>query len=95
MLADHRHAQAEIKPRIPRLPKEVINNILEMLGNDGQWDTLASVACVDRSMYEVVIPILYQTVAINERNKDNIGYGHSLSLELDDGESHLYIFSRV
>ena len=53
--------------------------ILNILQERGEFKTLTSVARVDRNMYDIAIPKIYQTVTVNERNRDKIGYGHGTS----------------
>ena len=52
---------------------------MELLRVQGDFKTLTSVARVNRNMYDIVIPKIYQTVIVNERNKSKVGYGHGNS----------------
>jgi len=50
--------------------------ILEMLKKDGEFKALTSAARASKTMYDIVIPKIYETVVVNERNRSTIGYGH-------------------
>jgi hypothetical protein len=58
------------------LPNEILHEIVDLLKGDN--NTLAALVRVDRNMYDIVIPHLYDTVTITERNKVKIAYGHTL-----------------
>lgn len=77
--------------RIPQLPNEVVDSILEILKVEGQFNTLTSVARVSHTMYNIAIPKLYDTVVFSKTQKRRkaqkaqkagnnhamINYGHS------------------
>jgi len=68
--------------RIPRLPNEVVDSILEILKKEGDFRTLTSVARVSRVMYDIAIPKIYETVVFsqttgNKNNHAKIQYGHA------------------
>jgi len=65
--------------KIPILPNELLDLILNILQERGEFKSLTSVARVDRNMYDIVIPKIYQTVIVNKRNRSMIGYGHGTS----------------
>jgi hypothetical protein len=60
------------------LPNELVDAILGFLKADDDLPALAAVVRTNQHMYDLAIPKLYETVPINERNKDTIGYGHTV-----------------
>ena len=71
--------------RIPKLPNEVVDAILEVLKVEEEFKTLTSVARVNHTMYDIAIPKIYETVIFSEtvgkgkKGKNNhamIAYGH-------------------
>ena len=74
--------------RIPKLPNEVVDAILEVLKVEEELKTLTSVARVNHTMYDIAIPKIYETVIFSEtvgkgkKGKNNhamVAYGHSSS----------------
>jgi len=77
--------------RIPKLPNEVVDAILEILKVEEEFKTLTSVARANHTMYDIAIPKIYETVIFSEtvgkgkkgkKGKNNhamIAYGHSPS----------------
>jgi len=74
--------------RIPKLPNEVVDAILEILKVEEEFKTLTSVARVNHTMYDIAIPKIYETVMFSEtvgkgkKGKNNhamIACGHSHS----------------
>jgi hypothetical protein len=64
------------------LPAELLEVIFGMVKEDKDFKTtLSSVARANRAMYNVVIPKIYETVVINDRNRSMIGYGHGSASE--------------
>ena len=71
------------------LPTEVISSILDTLVAEEQCGTLAKTARASQRMYDVVIPKLYDTIHITERNRLNFTYGCTMAdLSLPDGTSY-------
>ena len=63
-----------------------MDHILSFLEADDDLPALAAVARVNHDMYDLAIPKLYESVTINEENKELIKYGHSsLQLESQNG----------
>jgi hypothetical protein len=60
------------------LPTEIIDSILEIIKREEDFKTLCSAARVNKAMYDIVVPKIYETVVINEKNKDIVGYGHGI-----------------
>ena len=58
------------------MPTEILDMILEMLRKDGEFKALAAAARASKTMYDIAIPKIYETVVVNERNRSTIGYGH-------------------
>jgi len=71
--------------RIPKLPNEIVDAILEILKEEMKFKTLASVARVNHTMYDIAVPKIYETVVFkgtSEQGMNNhamIAYGHSPS----------------
>ena len=75
--------------KIPKVPDDIFQSILDILKADGDYKTLTSVARTNRNMYDIVIPMIYGVVTFNRgnsvgKNRKMIGYGHSS--RVDDGE---------
>lgn len=60
-----------------QLPTEIMDHIISFLKADDDLPALATVARVNHNMYDLAIPKLYESVTINEKNKQQIKYGHS------------------
>jgi len=77
--------QPEItQAKIAILPNELLELILNILQERGEFKTFTSVARVNRNMYDIAIPKIYQTVIVNERNRSKIGYSHGTSASNPD-----------
>jgi len=50
--------------------------ILEDLKMNSEFKALTSAARASKTMYDIAIPKIYETVVVNERNRSTIGYGH-------------------
>jgi hypothetical protein len=75
--------------KIPKVPDDIFQTVLNILKADGDYKTLTSVARTNHSMYDMVIPMLYGVVTFNRgnsmgKNRKMIGFGHG-SLQ-DHGE---------
>jgi hypothetical protein len=64
--------------RIPKLPNEIVDSILEILKIEEEFNTLTSVARASHNMYNIAIPKIYETVVVNEKNRSTVGYGHGI-----------------
>jgi hypothetical protein len=67
--------------KIPKVPHEIFQTIMDTLKADGDFKTLTSVARTNHSMYDMVIPMIYETVVFNQKNsvgkgRKMIGHGH-------------------
>jgi hypothetical protein len=76
--------------KIPKVPDDIFQSILDILKADEDYTTLTSVARTNRSMYEIVIPMIYGVVVFNRgnsvgKNRKMIGYGHGS----EEGHSEL------
>jgi hypothetical protein len=60
-----------------QLPTEIISLILSYLQQDGDYKSLAAVARTRRSFYDLAIPMIYESVVVNERNSSMLDYGYS------------------
>ena len=77
--------------------------ILDMLKQDGEFKALTSAARATKTMYDIAIPKIYETVVVNERNRSTIGYGHGTGASgtkqgktaISEYWSDTYIRSRV
>jgi hypothetical protein len=70
-------ADPSISHNAVQLPTEIMDHIISFLKADDNLPALAVVARVNHDMYDLVIPKLYESVTINEDNKQHINYGHS------------------
>jgi len=72
--------------KMAQLPTEIMDHIISFLKANDNLPALAAVAQVNHKMYNLAIPRLYESVTINEHNKEHIKYGHSpLPLKLRNG----------
>lgn len=72
-----------------QLPIEIIDAILSFLKANNDLSALTAVARANRTMYDLAIPKLYETVTMTERNEDQIEYGTSNPLGSDNGTSDI------
>lgn len=57
------------------LPYDIIREIISHLKTDEQFETLASLAQVNHSVYDLAIPRLYETITIKDGNQEQLAYG--------------------
>jgi len=60
----------------PTLPSELVSKIFAELQQDRQYAALAKMAQVHSKFYDLVIPILYETITITETNWRRLRMGH-------------------
>lgn len=60
----------------PTLLHELVLKIITYRQHDRRYASLASMARANSTFYDLVIPLLYQTVTITETNKYKLKYGH-------------------
>ena len=71
-----------------QLPTEIMDHIISFLKANDDLPALAAMVRVNHDMYDLAIPKLYESVTINRRNKQHVGFGHSpLPLSPQDGMS--------
>jgi hypothetical protein len=77
-------AQGELQIRTgPRLPNELISQIIDHLHKDQAYKSLAQFASCSKDYYELIAPKLHETLIITDRAKrswirDNIGSQHPI-----------------
>lgn len=74
------------------LPNEILVSVFEFLKVDEQLKTLANAAQVNKTTYDLVIPMLYQNLRFTTSNKDKLLYGSTPSVGAEDhGKSNLNV----
>jgi len=74
------------------LPNEILVSVFEFLKVDEQLKTLANVVRVNKTTYDLVIPMLYQNLRFTTSNKDKLLYGSTPSVGAEDrGKSNLNV----
>lgn len=77
-----------ISHKAAQLPIEIMDHIVSFLKANDDLPALAAMVRVNQDIYDLAIPKLYESVTINERNKQHIEFGHSFSpMELQNGIS--------
>ena len=52
--------------KIPKVPDDIFQSILDIIKADGDYKTLTSVARTNRAMYDLVIPMIYGVVVFKK-----------------------------
>jgi hypothetical protein len=78
----------DITPTPERLPFEIMEMIIDYLKDSQSLETLATCSRVSHSIYELVIPKLYEEVEIKAYNQAALAYGHSTPSETSEFGVH-------
>jgi hypothetical protein len=80
----------QVEAGLQCLPNEIMTSIIDILAAEGQFGTLANAARASKLMYDIVIPKLYNTIYITEKNRLYFTYGCTMAdLGLPDGTCSL------
>jgi len=66
------------------LPNETLASIFKFLMVDQQLKTLAAAAQISKTIYDLVIPLLYQKIRFTANNQERLLYGGISSADLFD-----------
>jgi len=90
--AEHNDSAFEDPVQGQALPNEILVSVFEFLKVDEQLKTLANAAQVNKTTYNLVIPMLYQNLRFTTSNKDKLLYGSTPSVRSEDrGKSDLNV----